>query len=385
MEEMDGITLYRGNLKNRLETFCELLKIQFEEIDWSGIIGTQGLVLDCSGGAATSWFSDGLSRRGLNCIEVSSLLDPINKNCGAGGLSPTDSWSLEELQLNHREHRLLWTLGQRLQENDGVPPWSEGEIVGAALDGDGDRCLLIEATEHGLKVVDGDLICDDILRATSMIDGRAWKVAASIESDLGFSANLQRLNQQHESITTAVGDRWLSVALSPLEILHCEQFPAVIGTEDSGHLVMPVPVPNEDRLWGMVGDGAATLLLALLSRVKLRDGTGPKSFEQGWKKRIAIQPSNRSLWTGDNLLADLMQDTAESWCKSPLQRISIEGEPALLFLSGTLQEKPISIAIRNSGTEAKTAISVRFSSGIERDGGELIEILVDTLRPHLKP
>ena len=80
-----------------------------------------------------------------------------------------------------------------------------------------------------------------------------------------------------------------------------------------------------------------------------------------------------------------MQDTAESWCKSPLQRIAIEGEPALLFLSGTLQEKPISIAIRNSGTEAKTAISVRFSSGIERDGSELIETLIDTLQPHLKP
>ena len=390
MEDMDGITLYRGNLKNRLETFCELLNIQFEEVDWSGIIGTQGLVLDCSGGAATSWLADGLNRRGLNCVEVSSLLDPINKNCGAGGLSPTDSWSLEELQLNHREHRLLWTLGQRLQENDGIPPWSKGEIVGAALDGDGDRCLLIQATEHGLKVVDGDLICDDILRATSMMDERPWKVAASIESDLGFSANLTRLNQQHESITTAVGDRWLSVALSSDTMgkqkwLYCEQFPAVIGTEDSGHLVLPVPVPNQDGQWGMVGDGAATLLLALLSRAKLQDGTGPNSFEHGWKKRIAIQPSNRSLWTGDNRLADLMQDTAESWCKSPLQRIAIEGEPALLFLSGNLHEKPISIAIRNSGTEAKTAISVRFSSGIERDGSELIDTLVDTLQPHLNP
>ena len=62
-----------------------------------------------------------------------------------------------------------------------------GEIIGAALDGDGDRCLLIEGTSDGLKIVDGDRMCDDIIRASLARDSSEWKMASSIESDLGLT------------------------------------------------------------------------------------------------------------------------------------------------------------------------------------------------------
>ncbi len=56
--------------------------------------------------------------------------------------------------------------------------------------------------------------CDEIMRAAIRTHSETWKMAASIESDLGLTADLSRLGE-HESITTAVGDRWLSAALWP--------------------------------------------------------------------------------------------------------------------------------------------------------------------------
>ena len=80
-----------------------------------------------------------------------------------------------------------------------------------------------------------------------------------------------------------------------------------------------------------------------------------------------------------------MQSTAEEWCGVDLDRIQVEGEPALLLMEGLLGNLPISIAVRNSGTEAKTAISIRFATGIEADGVELMALLEATLAPHLSP
>ncbi|MEE3083228.1 MAG: hypothetical protein VX320_03960 [Candidatus Thermoplasmatota archaeon] len=383
LDEIDGLKLYRSGLKMRLDAFESLLGIYFEEADWNRIIPSQGLVLDSSGGAAADWLDEGLTRRGLLAIEVSSRLDPINENCGAGGFSPTDEWSNEELMLNPQEHRLLWTLAQRLEQNDGMPPWFEGQLIGAALDGDGDRCLLIEATSNGVRVVDGDRMCDDFLRAVALNDKRAWKMAASIESDLGLSADLKRFEANHISLTTAVGDRWLSQSLSPQQSIG-KEIPALIGTEDSGHLVMAAPCPIHDNAWNLVGDGAATLLAALMSRICLAEGEPISAFKNGWKKRVSIQPSERQRWTGDNELAQSTQELAENWCGSKLERIKVEGESSLLLLSGEIDDLPISVAIRNSGTEAKTAVSVRFSAGVEANGDELVQLIVDALEPHLK-
>jgi phosphoglucosamine mutase len=382
-QDLDGLRLYRSALDKRLRGFELLFDLDFQSVDWTGIIPSQGLLLDCSGGSATEWLAEGIYRRGLDTIEVSSRNDPINHNCGAGGLSPTSTWSNTELLMEESSHRLLWTLSQRLDINDGMAPWAEGEIVGAALDGDGDRCLLIEATSDGLRVVDGDRMCDDIMRAAIAVEDRPWRMAASIESDLGLTADLQRLGPTHEAMTTAVGDRWLTAALSPLTAQN--RVPALIGTEDSGHLVLPAPWPGRRSHWSLVGDGAATLLGVLLARARLSRSDSSKPFENGWKKRLSIQPSERSRWTGDNALADLVHNTAQEWCGSELERVSLAGEPALLLLSGTLQDHPISIAVRNSGTEAKTAISVRFAAGIHADGESLIAALEAVLAPHLKP
>lgn len=382
--EIDGLRLYRAALKRRLSALGSLFDRRFENLDWSELIPPQGLLLDCSGGAATEWLAEGLSRRGLETIEVSSRLDPINENCGAGELSPTDAWSVESLLMEPQSHRLLWTLSQCIEANDGMVPWSPGMIVAAALDGDGDRCLLIEATASGLAVVDGDRMCDAILRAAIATENRPWAMAASIESDLGLSADLGRLGA-HTAHTTAVGDRWLAEALRPPpggqgRLLFGSAIPAVIGTEDSGHLVLPAACPRQPDHWTLVGDGAASLLATLLARHRLLAPDVPRAFEAGWKRRVSIDPSDRSRWTARNELADAVQTAAEAWAGDPLTRIDVHGEPALLLL----QTEGVSIAVRNSGTQAKTAISVRLAAGVERDGAALLETLTALLGPALR-
>ncbi|HJM67832.1 MAG TPA: hypothetical protein QF716_03015 [Candidatus Thalassarchaeaceae archaeon] len=390
LEGIDGLSLYRDALKMRLQVFESLFDVDFESVDWRDIVAQQGLILDCSGGAATDWLALGLCRRGLKTIEVSSRFSPINHNCGAGDFSPTAKWTTQELLMSADEeptHQLIFQIVLALQENDGATFWEPGQIVGAALDGDGDRCLLIEGTSDGLQIVDGDRMCDDIMRAAISTRPGSWKMAASIESDLGLTADLPRLGE-HVAITTAVGDRWLSAALcseSGEKFLRSLEFPRVIGTEDSGHLVMPAPCPNQDDSWGLVGDGAATLLASLLARAVLSKDFATSAFRGGWKKRISIQPSVRERWTGANELSELVRTTAEQWCGAKLVQTEVEGEAALQLLEGALNGLPISIAVRNSGTEAKTSISIRFARGIKADGDELMSQLEDALKPHLSP
>nr|AIF05366.1 phosphoglucosamine mutase (glmM) [uncultured marine group II/III euryarchaeote KM3_182_B06] len=403
LDPIDGLRIYRKGLRHRLGVIANSLEIHFDEADWSGIIPVGGLIVDSSGGIATEFLAAGLSQRGLPAREVSDRNSPINLNCGAGGLSPTDSWSYETLlelapphvQFESLPHALLGALAEALAQNDGMPPWRYGDIVGAALDGDGDRCLLIEARESGLAVLDGDHICDELLRATQTTSSGKWRMAASIESDLGLIAGLERMPTDIEASTTAVGDRWLAHALSPpsnspVRLHQGEQWPRVVGCEDSGHLVLTAPCPRREKHWYMVGDGAATLLVALCSRLVLRDRACPAKFNCGWKSRVSISPSIRERWDGKNALADSVHSEAVKWLEDnyntlDIERNEIPGEPALLLITGEADGTPISIAVRNSGTEAKTSISVRAAQSHADGLMELVAVLIDLLTAELSP
>ena len=75
----------------------------------------------------------------------------MNAGCGAGELSPGQTWTWNEAKTS--DHLLVRS----------VTPQAVGAIVGAALDGDGDRCLLLQETQDGIRVFDGDDIADAIL------------------------------------------------------------------------------------------------------------------------------------------------------------------------------------------------------------------------------
>ena len=328
----------------------------------------QPLLLDCSKGAATSWFAEWLTGNGIETREMSRNAAELNKLCGAGDFSPTATWTFEEAAAS--EHVLLKNLKQA----------PRGTIVGAALDGDGDRCLVIESTESGFRVVDGDVMADTMLVAGTQ-QQKTWHIAASIESDLALLSSIDRLPVKVTPMETAVGDRWLSHALR-VTIELDSQMPRILGVEDSGHAVMPSPHPHNEHDWSLVGDGSATLVAYLLAR-----SVAEKELlmQRGWKQRISVQNVHRELWTGVNGLSDEIENMARAHLEqcgklSHWNRHGLEGEENLMLIEARLDGAPISLGIRNSGTQAKISISLRLSSALEH---EEIALLMPKLAEHL--
>ena len=311
----------------------ELLKIRLRELSESFAHPIQGkLMIDSSKGAAAKWLVDFLCEFGIIAEEISNEAVDLNENCGAGEFNPTDSWTWEEAAKD--EHLLIKSLEK----------CEAGKIVAVALDGDGDRCLFIESTADGVRVVDGDEMADHILRSAR----GEWILASSIESDLALASSLQRLDAKVEFTQTAVGDRWLAHALKSSN-------KEKLGVEDSGHLVMSAPNPNGGRC--LVGDGVASLLAVLCA---MSCENRAEAFGRGFKKRISISPSNRSRWTGDNELADAIEDIANR-SLGAMKRGGLVGEANLMLL----ENDEISIGVRNSGTQAKTNISLRVVPGVD--------------------
>ena len=189
-------------------------------------------VIDASKGAAHTWLAQWLTKRGVESIEVSHNAPALNLDCGAGDFSPTQKWTFAEAKTS--PHLLLRNLSPSLP----------GTLVGAALDGDGDRCLVIEATSEGFMVVDGDSIGDAILCSSTQHNTHPWHLAASIESDLSLLATANRLPATIQTSETAVGDRWLSNVLGEA-LTNSISPPRSLGVEDSGHIVMPTPHPHK--------------------------------------------------------------------------------------------------------------------------------------------
>lgn len=331
----------------------EILTIRFAEfVGMFAPPNLKNILVDSSKGAGTIWLAKMLKQLGINATEISHEAVAMNEKCGAGELSPTDNWTWADAEKS--EHLLI----------QKIKPAPSGKILAAALDGDGDRCLFVVSTGEGCAVLDGDGMADHILRA-----GKGeWHVAASIESDLSLSASLDRLDANVKFTQTAVGDRWLSHALRNS---NC----SILGIEDSGHLVMSAPNPMGGRT--IVGDGVASLLAVICA---MAVENKPPPFERGFKQRIAINETDRSLWTGKNKLADEVESIANAVLDN-LTRSGVDGEPNLMML----ESASISIGIRNSGTQAKTNVSLRVAPGIDTEKPILAaQRIVDCLRNSLK-
>jgi len=405
---LPAIAGHRATLAKRFDIFAARLGTDVTKVDWASLLAPCGLLIDSSGGASTEWLAAGLARRGIRAIEVGDTAREINERCGAGGLSPTDVWTydalLERAGCNgNSKHALIDAIAAAVGAAGGIPEWTPGTLIGAALDGDGDRCLLVESTDFGIRVVDGDRMADDWLRAleaTRDDDGDGASIlAATIESDLALPASLDRLSPQPRFVECAVGDRWLAEALAPpagaaSRLLKSNTLPESIGCEDSGHIVLPSPHPRLEGHWSLVGDGAATLLAMLCARAALAyaGSKAPLGFVPGWKKRVSIRGSDRSRWTGSNKLADaaarfIHEHLKEVGAIDEWERCGLTGERDLMLIRADIDGADVSIGIRNSGTEAKTSISIRAATDFP-DLGLLLTLcegLEDLLRERLVP
>ena len=363
-------------LTKRLENFSRL----FGKLNQSGKLKlAKPLLIDSSKGSASNWLADWLETNlGIASLEVSHDAEFMNLNCGAGDMSPTQTWTFE--QAKQESHLLLSQL----------KPAEPGTIVAAALDGDGDRCLVIQATEVGFKVIDGDAIADMAVNAGTN-NGESWTLAASIESDLSLLSGLERFPHPVSTIETAVGDRWLSYCLSQSEgkqsLISSHDSPRIIGVEDSGHLVLPSRHPLNESQWSLVGDGAATLTAFLLA---YSNHNPANTMKRGWKKRKSATDINRDLWDGVNSLSDQIEQMAHQELLSlgsvnNWQRSRLEGEKNLMLIHANFNNQELSLGVRNSGTQAKISVSLRLSSSINIEGlDELVNKLVNHLKTNMK-
>lgn len=353
-----AIPRHKNWLETRVTALAALVKFQPKG---NSTKLTTPLLIDSSKGIASFWFAKWLSSWGIKAIEVSSEALALNLNCGAGDFSPTQTWTFDEAQSS--PHLLIQKL----------PKCAAGVVVAAALDGDGDRCLLIESTKTGYQVIDGDRIADTFVNSVTKA-GQSWTLAASIESDLSLTTNLDRFQNKVESVETAVGDRWLSFALSSQQSNHVylesDSMPTVIGVEDSGHIVLPAPHPNLANQWSLVGDGTMTLVAYLLA-IHTCDETN--LMNRGWKKRQSVKNVDRSKWDGKNQFSNdieslFKQTLTKHNSVSNWARTTISGEANLMAITCNYGDKMLSLGIRNSGTQAKISVSARLEYGGDSSG-----------------
>jgi phosphoglucosamine mutase len=156
------------------------------------------IALDCANGAGyrvaplifreldAKVFAFGITPNGLN----------INEGCG--------STYIEPLQRNVIEHRA---------------------DVGIALDGDGDRLVMVD--EKG-NVIDGDTIlaiCAKDLQRRGLLKNN--RIVGTVMSNLGFIQSMREIGI--EVITSPVGDRYV--------IQDMLKHDAILGGEQSGHMI----------------------------------------------------------------------------------------------------------------------------------------------------
>jgi phosphoglucosamine mutase len=185
----------------------------FPELDLSGM----KIVLDCAHGAGSDLAPHALEAFGADLTVKGAAPDGTNINEGAG------VFYVEDL---------------------AGPVLERGAVLGMALDGDGDRVLLVD--ESG-EVRDGDhmlgLFAAD-LKERGLLPGN--RLVTTVMANMGLFAWLKSIDVEPEIV--AVGDRFVAARMDELQ--------SSIGGEQSGHIIF-----QDGKRW--FGDGLYTALRIL--------------------------------------------------------------------------------------------------------------------------
>lgn len=190
-------------------------------LDNGGLTGIR-IVLDCAHGASYHVAPDVFGELGAQVSVIGNTPDGLNINRDCGSTHP--EWLASEVV-------------------------SQGADLGIALDGDGDRCLMVDHDGH---VVDGDQLLYVIASARWRAGDLEGPVVGTLMSNLGLALALGHHGIEFER--ARVGDRYVFERL--------QQLGANIGGEASGHILCL------DR--GTTGDGIVSALQVLAAMV----GTG---------------------------------------------------------------------------------------------------------------
>lgn len=178
------------------------------------------IVVDCANGATYHVTPHVLSELGAELITVANSPNGlnINEDCGATSL---DMLSKQVL----------------LHEAD----------LGIALDGDGDRLMMID---HTGAVIDGDEILAIIAKHRLKDKTSGNDIVGTLMSNLGLEQSIQRMGLNFHRAN--VGDRYV------MELL--KEHNGILGGESSGHIII------RDRI--ETGDGTIAALQVLLAVIE---------------------------------------------------------------------------------------------------------------------
>jgi phosphoglucosamine mutase len=199
-------------LRGAPEDYLRELHTRFAGLELSGV----RILLDCANGATFQVAPEIFRRLGAEVTVVADEPDGRNINAGCGS--------------THIE-----LLSERVV--------AEGQAIGFAFDGDGDRVLALDGRG---EVVDGDELMALLalhLRDSGRLAGGG--VVVTVMTNYGFHAAMQR--EGIEVAVTQVGDRYV------LEELAARGWS--LGGEQSGHII--------ETEFNRTGDGIASALLTL--------------------------------------------------------------------------------------------------------------------------
>jgi len=215
-----GQTFHLGDAQ---EKYAKFLTSSIEGMDLKGM----RIALDCGWGAASGFGTKLLKDLGAQVIAINDK--PSGENINEGGA--VDPKSLRELVLESNVN------------------------IGVAVDGDGDRSILID--EKG-RILDGDHIL--AIAGKFLIENNKLNkntVVGTVMSNLGLKVYLKEHGA--EIITTKVGDKHVLEALIRDDL--------VLGGEQSGHIIFFEHLPAPDGL------------LTALQILKVMKKTGKKLSE----------------------------------------------------------------------------------------------------------
>lgn len=187
-------------------------------LDNSINLGDLKVVIDCAHGATYHIAPQVFEELGANIVVIGANPDGKNINDGYGATNP------KNIQQSVVEHNA---------------------DIGIALDGDGDRLILVDS--DGITV-DGDEILYII--ANSELNSLNGAVVGTLMSNLGLEKAI--LNMNLDFIRANVGDRYV------MDLLRSKRL--ILGGESSGHII------NLNK--ATTGDGIISALLVLETMIK---------------------------------------------------------------------------------------------------------------------
>jgi len=155
------------------------------------------IVVDCANGATYHIAPHVFEELGAEVIRIGTSPNGLNINEDCGATSPQ---SLSNVVLSNQAH------------------------IGIALDGDGDRLILVD---HKGEIVDGDEALYIIARSTHEEGRCSGGVVGTLMSNLGLELALREMDIPFER--AAVGDRYV------MELLKAKDWK--LGGESSGHII----------------------------------------------------------------------------------------------------------------------------------------------------